>query len=103
MLAAYGVDTLDPTVTLRRVWVLLRRLPPGTVSDPDSAASWSVESHLLATMVDAVRDLTWLTAAVNSKQKPQRPKPMHRPGNKPVKGKDDGMRSLMAVMKEAKP
>ena len=50
MQAAYGVD--PASLTLRRFWVLLRRLPPGRWPVQDHPASWSVEAHLLASVVD---------------------------------------------------
>jgi hypothetical protein len=79
MLAHYGVDVLDPAVSVRRVSVLLTRLPAGAWPDQMTAASWSIEAHLLARLVDAVGDLTWVTVAANSKRKPRRPKPLDRP------------------------
>lgn len=103
MLATYGIDTLDPRLTLRRMWVLLRRLPAGSWPDPDEAASWSIESHLLAAVVDRLGELAWLTAAVNSKKQPKKPKPIPRPGGTPKQQvRDEGLGSLMAAMKEVK-
>ena len=101
MQAHYGVDTLDPALTLRKLWVLLQRLPPGAWSDPTSEASWSIEAYLLAAAVDRMAELSWITATVNSKkgQGPKRPKPVPRPGAT-VKKKDDGLGSLMSAMKE---
>jgi len=58
-----------------------------------------VESYLLAVVVDRLADLTWVTTAVNSKTKPQRPKPLPRPGQK-RRNVDNGMGSLRAAMKE---
>lgn len=105
MLATYGVDTLSPTVTPRRLWVLLQRLPPGAWPDPAVEASWSVEAYLLASAVDRLGELTWITAAVNSKKgkQPKQPKPLPRPGKPQPRrrqGQDLGMSSLMSVMKE---
>lgn len=82
-MTAYGLDTLDPKVTPRRMLLLLKNMRPGVINDEHSAASWSVESHLLAAVVDSVNQLGWLTAAVNAKHKPRRPKPLKRPGDKP--------------------
>ena len=78
MQAAYGVDPSD--LSLRRFWVLLRRLPVGAWPDQDEPASWSAEAHLLASVIDAVNENTWVLAAVNSKRKPPRPDAMPRPG-----------------------
>lgn len=80
LLRVYGVDS--HRATLRRVSVLLRRLPPGAWQKEQGPASWSREAWMLADVVDAVNQLSWLTAAVNSKSKPERPKPYPRPGDK---------------------
>jgi hypothetical protein len=80
MLGAYGIDTLDPAVSTRRVWVLLQRLPP-EARRPGEA--WSTEAELLATLIDHVAELTWLTHRVNG-GKGARPKPVPRPPARPV-------------------
>lgn len=84
VLARYGVD--PHTCTLRRLHVLVTALPPGYWPDPDNAMSWSPEAHLLAGVVDAVNQTTWMVAAVNSKRPPKRPKPMPRPGGRQRRG-----------------
>lgn len=76
LLRVYGVDS--HRATLRRVAVLLRRLPPGTWQEGEAA--WSREAWLLADVIDAVNTTAWLIAAVNSKRTPERPKPYPRPG-----------------------
>jgi hypothetical protein len=75
MLAAYGVDVLDPGVSLRRIHVLLERLPP---QGRRCGEMWSTESELLATLIDAVSTLTWVTQAAYGGKAP-RPQPMPRP------------------------
>ncbi len=42
-------------------------------------SAWSTEAGLLASLVDEVRGLRFITLAVNSKQKPQPPMPYPRP------------------------
>ena len=84
MLAVYGVDVLDPSVTLRRIWVLGRRLPAGSWPEEHSPMSWSVEAHLLASVLDALAALTFITikAAGGKPTKPTafpRPKPKRTP------------------------
>lgn len=99
-MAHYGLDVLDPAVTPRRIHVLLARLPAGAWPEADSPASWSLEAHLLAATIDAVREVSWVTAAANSKRPPPRPKPMPRPGDR-VKGgltKSELIRSLDGLM-----
>jgi hypothetical protein len=75
-----GVDVLDPRVTLRRVWVLLHRLPP-SVRRPGEA--WSTEAELLATVIDHLAYLTWVTLKAAGAQSAQRPRPMQRPARRP--------------------
>lgn len=80
VLARYGVDPW--TCSLRRLFVLLQAMPPGYWPDTEVEAVWSVESHLLAGLIDAVNQTTWMVAAANSKRPPARPKPFPRPGGK---------------------
>jgi hypothetical protein len=75
MLAAYGVDVLDPGTSLRRVHVLLERLPPHARRGGEQ---WSTESELLASLIDHVAWLTWVTMRVNGGNGPK-PKPVTRP------------------------
>jgi len=80
VLARYGVD--PHRCTLRRLRVLVQHLPPGYWMDPDSEGVWSSEAHLLAGVIDAVNQTTWVLAATNSKNRPPRPKPVERPGRR---------------------
>jgi hypothetical protein len=82
MLAAYGVDVLDPAVSVRRVHVLLERLPP---SARNGGELWSTEAELLAHVIDSVRELTWLTASAHGNAG-ARPKPVDRP---PLRGQGE--------------
>jgi len=75
-MAAYGVDTLDPRVSLRRVWVLLTRLPP-QYRRPGEA--WSVEAELTATLIDHIAYLTWVTLKANGATGAPFPRPFPRP------------------------
>ena len=79
MLSTYGVDVLDPAVSLRRVHVLAQRCPPGSLTMVESPAAWSTEAHLLARLNDAVDVLTWITLRING-SKARKPKPLARPG-----------------------
>lgn len=91
MLAVYRVDVLDPAVTPRRLKVLLERLPEGSWPDPASPASWSVEAHLLATLIDALQWNTYATIAPYSKSKPAKPKPIRRPHGADAPAEDGKM------------
>jgi hypothetical protein len=76
MLAAYGVDVLDPSVSLRRIHVLLERLPPHARR---MGEQWSIESELLAGLVDSVQMLTWVTLRANGAKGARKPQPVPRP------------------------
>lgn len=82
-MATYGVDVLDAKVSLRRIHVLARRLPPGALPRIPEA-SWSVEAHLLARLNDVTELLAWVTARANGSKATQ-PKPLPRPGGETVK------------------
>ena len=79
MLAAYHVDVLDPDVSLRRVHVLLERLPPHARY---SGQQWSVEAELLAGLIDHLAQLTWVTLRANGAKNARRPQPVPRPGDR---------------------
>jgi len=75
MLGAYGIDTLDPKVSMRRMFVLLERMPPAARRIGEV---WSDESELLALLIDHVAELTWVTARAAGSTQP-RPQPLRRP------------------------
>jgi hypothetical protein len=75
-MAAYGIDTLDPAVTPRRVMVLARGLPPRF---RNTGEQWSTEAHLLAHLADRVAELTWITMRAHGAKNVARPKPVPRP------------------------
>lgn len=76
MLAAYGVDVLDPKVSTRRVHVLLERLPPHVRR---AGEDWSTEAELLAGLIDHVAQLTYVTLQANGAKGATRPQPVPRP------------------------
>jgi hypothetical protein len=79
MLAHYRIDTLDRRVSLRRIYMLLRRLPAGTWPDTESPASWSVEAYLLALLADRVGALIYVTQRAAGAKSARQPKPVPRP------------------------
>jgi hypothetical protein len=99
MLAAYGVDVLDPGVSTRRVWVLLERLPPAVRR---LGEQWSTEAELLAGLIDEVAYNTWVLARVYGSRS-SAPKPVPRPPQRrrepePARGAwDDVVRQLAAI------
>ena len=78
LLRVYGID--PHRATLRRVGVLARRLPPGTWHAGDGPGSWTSEAYLLANVVDAINNLTYVQVQKSSKRKIKPPKPTWRPG-----------------------
>lgn len=80
LLRVYGVD--PHRATLRRVGVLMRRLPPGSWHKDDGPGSWTPEAYLLAGVLDAINGLTWVQVQKSSKRKVKQPKPTWRPGHK---------------------
>lgn len=102
----YGIDLLDlwrpgGKLSWRKLGVLIRHLPPESATataqrnaaDPEALARaaehadpatgrWSHMEMLLASLVDAVRQLIWTTAAVRG-AKGKQPEPMARPGVQP--------------------
>jgi hypothetical protein len=80
MMAVYGIDVLDPSVSLRRIHVLSQRLPPGALPRVDEG-SWTNEAHLLARLNDAIDLLTWVVMRVAG-SKAKQPKPLPRPGSR---------------------
>src|SRR6516225_6543121 len=80
MLAAFGVDVLDPAVTVRRVWSLATRLPPQARAGGEE---WSQESHLLALLCDHLAQLTYATLKIAGSTSVTEPRPIPRPAHKP--------------------
>lgn len=81
MLCAFGIDVLDPSVSLRRLWVLVRRFPPWVRS---LGEPWSAEADLLALVVDHLAQLSWITVRVYGGTNASRPRPLPRPARASV-------------------
>lgn len=58
-------------------------LPMGAWPEQEHAASWSVTDYLLANLIDAVRENTWITARVAGGKNIPKPDPHWRPGDGP--------------------
>jgi hypothetical protein len=78
LLRVYGVDPQE--ASLRRVWVLTQRLPPGTWHKGEGPGSWTSEAWLLAGVLDALNQLTWVQVQKSTKKRIPQPKPTWRPG-----------------------
>lgn len=80
------VDLGTPRLSFRRLRLLLERAALDSeyareVVGPQ--ARWSTTEYLLANLIDAVQVGNWQFAAANTpkgKQRPERPKPVERPG-----------------------
>jgi hypothetical protein len=96
--------TDDSPLTPREVIAAIRNFPP----DSATAASmrggpefrgWDNTVYMLANVVDAIRENTYVFVAANSKRKPKPPKPVDRPTAKKKPGGPTGSRfALMARM-----
>ena len=64
----------------RLIAYALAHLPPGCWPDAEHEGSWTVESYMLANVVDAVRELTYVVAKVNGAKHVKKPEPVYRPG-----------------------
>ena len=80
------VDILDvgtARLSWRRLWSLLSLLPPDSLyaqATVGEQATWSINDHLVATVVDALQVSNWLFASAHSKQKVPMPQRVPRPG-----------------------
>lgn len=83
----YGVDLL--ACTPRKVWVLFNALPSESrvVREMAPEAEWGNTEYLLASVIDAIQQNTWVLASAHSKpgQGPKEPRPIARPGQKTSK------------------
>jgi len=75
-MCGFGVDVLDPAVSLRRVWVLANRLPPWARAGGED---WSGETHMLALVADHLAHLTYVTRALAGDRTAKKPRPLPRP------------------------
>lgn len=90
LLRYYGVDleglfASPPNVSPRKVLVLIEGLPAdsATVSrtrDTPEATGWTVDSYLLASLIDAVRENTFTNIQVRTKKKLTPPERVRVPG-----------------------
>ena len=83
LLRVYGVDS--HSVTFRRLKVLIHRVPLGEWKKNQGPASWSEEAYLLANVIDAINQMTWMFAQANSRKRIPMPKPYTRPGHEEKK------------------
>jgi hypothetical protein len=96
LLRVYGVD--PHSITLRRLWVLMQRLPAGAWKKDAGPGSWTETDYLLANVIDAVNQVSWVVAQSNSKRKVPVPKPVERPGQRRKKDGWGEFASALAQM-----
>lgn len=64
---------------------------------------WDVDRYFLATLIDSVQQVAYVTAAANSKRKPKAPKPTSRPSRvQKNAGANNPFRQHLAAAKKAK-
>lgn len=70
-------DLGTPALTWRRLGVLIRGLPLGsrTLTAVNPSAEWTIDTHLLAGILDTVQGANWQRSG-----KGRRPEPWPRPG-----------------------
>lgn len=90
LLRVYGVDLLDcvrdePTLSPRRVLKLVETLPPDCMTavrlrDQEDAFGWDNQTYLMATLIDAVRENTFVYMQSQTKKKLKPFEPVKVPG-----------------------
>jgi hypothetical protein len=88
-------DVFRGGMSFRRLGVLVAGLPPesatasaiGYDAPPEVQATgrerhWSLDQHLLASVLDGINQLVWVTVAKDAKRRPKPPKPVSRPGSR---------------------
>jgi hypothetical protein len=96
-----GLELGTPSLTWRHLGVLVRHLPAGSslhrAMDPDGAG-WSVDSYLLANVIDLLAGANWQRGNAGAKSPSQRPRPMWRPqgGGPRRKSTEERMRDWKA-------
>lgn len=70
-----------------RILAFLEGMPVGSKSyaalaHEEKAVGWDTQAYLLAGLVDAVRENTYVTAQLQSKKKLKRPEPIDTPGTR---------------------
>lgn len=64
---------------------------------------WDVDRYFMATLIDAVNQVAYVTAAANSKRKPKAPKPVSRPTRvQKSAAENNPFRQRLAAKKKAK-
>jgi hypothetical protein len=109
----YGLNLIDllkegsgyePSTIL----VLVNQLPLASrtvaaLRGGDQFIGWDVDRYYMATLIDAVNQVAYVTAAANSKRKPKAPKPMPRPSRvQKNAAQNNPFRQRIAAAKKAK-
>jgi len=80
------LDVLDGTLSVAEAAILTEQLPPSsrTFAARQGGAEywgWTLDRHLTAALVDAVRENTFAFIQSNTKKKLRNPQPIPRPGD----------------------
>lgn len=75
---------MDGPYSPRLILAYVRHMPPGSATAAalqggDQFTGWDGHLHMLANIVDAIRENTHVLVSVNSKRKPKPPEPVYRP------------------------
>lgn len=76
-------------LSLRAIWARIQNLPPNSSFANSVNDGWILRDHLLATIIDELRNANWQRAGGTDSN---RPKPVERPG---VVTKEDKHRAML--------
>lgn len=88
--------------------MLVNQLPLGSrtvaaLRGGEQFIGWDADRYFLATLIDAVNQVSYVTAAANSKRKPKAPKPVPRPSKvQKNAAANNPFRQRLAAAKKAK-
>lgn len=90
LLREYGVDLrhlFDDSGELspKRALILIENLPPSSrtvtlIGDNPEAYGWDLSAHMLASVIDTIRENTYTNVQVRTKKRIDPPEPFTRPG-----------------------
>lgn len=103
----YGIDLATDTHSPRYLLTLIEQLPPesrtmAALQGGHQFRGWGVSEYIQASLVDAVQENSWITAAASSKSRPPRPKPFYRPASGSRKKSNQFTQTVVGLMKAKK-
>lgn len=103
----YGLDLADVIdgrggLTPRKALALIVHLPAASAFAASARGGhqyrgWTEDRYLAVAQINAIREQTWVLAAINSKRPPKRPEPLPTPddGDKRKKNKPGGFEVML--------